>query len=888
MKPEAKQVASKSKPNSMINAMVPNVTVPTATTVMARKVEKIEKASTHELLGSLQKRKNAESSSSSEQNTTETESTDKKMKMNETLRDLEKLSYEDLFLLYKAQSGNEKCPYEENEKGRADLAKYIWKLSNKMEMDSSDDEAEDHRLNQQLKLKAMKENKNLEQFSEQENKKRKTSNTEQNTDLISEVNNNNNKWDCEKCGMKFEKNGPGRASHCRSCIGNSTETKEKEKGTKSGAERRKIALVPPMTISVPATVTIPVIPKMTPQPLKIQQKEEPKPVSLEAPPKYAAAAALTQQEQELVVIQNQPVSAAPIEQNSALQLFQMQLLQQQQQAQNKVKHLQEFKFETPADFSAPEDATSTLVVKLRYINNVTEREMSIIYRQFDGFKKVKVTLIPMAPVYKQSIHVYFRDERCAAFAKQNTHSYCLDSTDLDSDLNVRYFRERESSRDVKFDIICPLCNTSFSKDINKSNIENNWKQHLRTQEHRRLLAAENIVGPEYLSYREPWYCSCCSSPSTSGRILWFSHATGRSHNLMVHNIQQESVVKKSNTVDDPRLRPVKFEGVKVEEVGVAESPKLPFSPSEGGIHEEYKETPTMEQKVETQLSVDENGLYNFGEHVEGCAEYIKENVQKYQEWVDLAGPEVTIKILDNKDEIWFYGPELAANKSWSVIQKDEYIVKKKREKEIERKREHEVSLESSRIPTIDRLEDLRTDAVKFGIKPFNRERCHKLEVFDQRNGNEVGKIEIFRIVDSIVDSWKSGNAQPHSVFEVLMENETFHQIKDVLMKKYKVVFSVTSKEETQVMYYGKPDDVAEAYYLVEEFIYLEKRRGRVRNIIKNSEKSNPIPPMKKSPSPRPKRNRCPHFLNGKCTWYMSPKNHYKGTNKENPCRFCGS
>ena len=193
MKPEAKQVASKSKPNSMINAMVPNVTVPTATTVMARKVEKIEKASTHELLGSLQKRKNAESSSSSEQNTTETESTDKKMKMNETLRDLEKLSYEDLFLLYKAQSGNEKCPYEENEKGRADLAKYIWKLSNKMEMDSSDDEAEDHRLNQQLKLKAMKENKNLEQFSEQENKKRKTSNTEQNTDLISEVNNNNNK-----------------------------------------------------------------------------------------------------------------------------------------------------------------------------------------------------------------------------------------------------------------------------------------------------------------------------------------------------------------------------------------------------------------------------------------------------------------------------------------------------------------------------------------------------------------------------------------------------------------------------------------------------------------------------------------------------------------------
>lgn len=89
---------------------------------------------------------------------------------------------------------------------------------------------------------------------------------------------------------------------------------------------------------------------------------------------------------------------------------QTQQTQQTQQKADENKHLDDFRIEMPFGFVAPERAEPCLLIKTS-ARNVTERELTNLFRFFDGFQHVTVrddTSFFGAGGEKKVIHVQFR------------------------------------------------------------------------------------------------------------------------------------------------------------------------------------------------------------------------------------------------------------------------------------------------------------------------------------------------------------------------------------------------------------------------------------------------------------------------------------------------
>jgi hypothetical protein len=121
---------------------------------------------------------------------------------------------------------------------------------------------------------------------------------------------------------------------------------------------------------------------------------------------------------------------------------QTQQTQQTQQKADENKHLDDFRIEMPFGFVAPERAEPCLLIKTS-ARNVTERELTNLFRFFEGFQHVTVrddTSFFGAGGEKKVIHVQFREKENAAYAKSKTDKFILDSKDpINSVLNIGYF-----------------------------------------------------------------------------------------------------------------------------------------------------------------------------------------------------------------------------------------------------------------------------------------------------------------------------------------------------------------------------------------------------------------------------------------------------------------
>ena len=597
---------------------------------------------------------------------------------------------------------------------------------------------------------------------------------------------------------------------------------------------------------------------------------------------------------------------------------QTQQTQQTLQKADENKHLDDFRIELPFGFVAPERAEPCLLIKTS-ARNVTERELTNLFRFFEGFQHVTVrddTSFFGAGGEKKVIYVQFREKENAAYAKSKTDKFILDSKDpINSVLNIGYFAgytppSSATARDAHKattthpsasadnplsaaaklaeppdGFYCDLCKVKFAgKHHNDAVIENCWNLHAKTNCHQQHLKSKKIEGAEYFrpkikrhpvtgSIRLIWSCDCCQVTTGYGNALWNGHAFGKKHAEAMREKSLSANATRSTHTQDPRLKPSENPD---DDLAKDRSPsKTPTA----------RNTPVSGQLGESESKSD---WLQFKEaRLKKITPYEKESTDFIDELPMDGGKKVNVEVsLDGCDASYF-DERMVGDLKRKIMEEDSgFVVKKFNERNViwlygnktstksawlrTRELRHiAAKLSERRVNTtgIWKLDGLRNLVSKGLIKEYKPEITAFIDDETKYKRDTDGKITIAEEVGNMLGMLKGS------------KYVTQRQTEEYLGQKLKVKYEIL--EIGEVKFTGYPEGVAKAWLLIREFCFLGAEEGRKREREARIERERRAEVVKNKPA-RNTRS-CPHYdpKTNKCGWANSFKNRGRTA-----CRYC--
>lgn len=596
---------------------------------------------------------------------------------------------------------------------------------------------------------------------------------------------------------------------------------------------------------------------------------------------------------------------------------QTQQTQQTQQKADENKHLDDFRIEMPFGFVAPERAEPCLLIKTS-ARNVTERELTNLFRFFEGFQHVTVRDdTSRAGGEKKIIHVQFREKENAAYAKSKTDKFILDSKDpINSVLNIGYFAgytppSSATARDAHMattthpsasadnplsvaaklaeppdGLYCDLCAVKFSrKHHNDVLIENNWNQHAKSNCHQQNVKSKEIEGAEYFRpkiKRHPvtgsiqliWSCDCCQvTTGLYGKSLWSGHAFGKKHAEAMREKSLSANATKSTHAQDPRLKPSENpDDDLAKDRSPSKTPTARNTPVSGQLGEsesksdwlQFKEarlkkiTPYEKESTDfiDELPMDGGKKVNVEVSLDGCdASYFDERmVGDLKRKIMEEDSGFVVKKFNERNVIWLYGNKTSTKSAWLRTRELRHIAAK---------------LSERRVNTtgIWKLDGLRNLVSKGLIKEYKPEITAFIDDETKYKRDTDGKITIAEEISSMLGMLKGS------------KYVTQRQTEEYLGQKLKVKYEILEIGEAK--FTGYPEGVAKAWLLIREFCFLGAEEGRKREREARIERERRAEVVKNKPA-RNTRS-CPHYnpRTNKCGWANSFKNRGRTA-----CRYC--
>ena len=618
--------------------------------------------------------------------------------------------------------------------------------------------------------------------------------------------------------------------------------KKKQKSTSTQIPKRSSKLldavmkkeIPPVKTNVNDR-SLPVIPKLTVSPTAMEPP----------PPRFVQQQKQTQQAQQI------------------------QQIQQTQQKADENKHLDDFRIEMPFGFVAPEGAETCLLIKTN-ARNVTEREVTNLFRFFQGFQHVTVrddTSFFGAGGEKQIIHVKFREKENAAYAKSKTDKFILDSKDpINSVLSIGYFsgytppssptaRDAHKaitthpsasadnplpiaakSADLSDGVYCDLCEVMFSENLRTdAEIKNCWKQHVKSDLHRQNLKSKKIEGAEYFRFyieRHPvtdyiylrWICDCCHVTISRGKALWSTpsgHAFGKKHAEAMREKKSSANATRSTHLQDPRL---KLSENSIDDLAKDESPS---------------KTPTARNTllVSGQLGEGESKS-DWLQFKESRSKKITPYEKESTDFIDLlpmdGEKKVNVEVSLEGCDASYFDERMVDDLKRKIMEEDSgFVVKKFNERNViwlygnktstksawlrTRELRHiaaKLSEQRVRCTGIRKLDGLRNLASKGLIKEYKPEITSFMDDETQYKRDTEGKITIAEEIGNMLGMLKGSN------------HVTQRQTEEYLGQKLKVKYEIL--ENGEVQFTGYPEGVAKAWLLIREFCFLGAEEGKKR------------------------------------------------------------
>ena len=598
---------------------------------------------------------------------------------------------------------------------------------------------------------------------------------------------------------------------------------------------------------------------------------------------------------------------------------QTQQTQQTQQKADENKHLDDFRIEMPFGFVAPERAEPCLLIKTS-ARNVTERELTNLFRFFEGFQHVTVrddTSFFGAGGEKKVIHVQFREKENAAYAKSKTDKFILDSKDpINSVLNIGYFAgytppSSATARDAHMatttypsasadnpfsaaaklaeppdGLYCDLCGVKFAGKHHKDAvIENCWNQHAKTNCHQQNLKSKKIEGAEYFrpkikhhpvtgSIQLIWSCDCCQvTTGLYGKSLWNGHAFGKKHAEAMREKSLSANATRSTHTQDPRLKPSENpDDDLAKDTSPSKTPTARNTPVSGQLGESESKSDWLQFK-EARLKK--------------ITPYEKESTDFIDELPMDGGKKVNVEVsLDGCDASYF-DERMVGDLKRKIMEEDSgFVVKKFNERNViwlygnktstksawlrTRELRHiAAKLSERRVNTtgIWKLDGLRNLVSKGLIKEYKPEITAFIDDETKYKRDTDGKITIAEEVGNMLGMLKGS------------KYVTQRQTEEYLGQKLKVKYEIL--EIGEVKFTGYPEGVAKAWLLIREFCFLGAEEGRKREREARIERERRAEVVKNKPA-RNTRS-CPHYdpKTNKCGWANSFKNRGRTA-----CRYC--
>ena len=617
----------------------------------------------------------------------------------------------------------------------------------------------------------------------------------------------------------------------------------------------------------------------------------------------------------LPVIPKLTVSPTAMEPPPPRFVQQQKQTQQTQRKADENKHLDDFRIEMPSGFVAPEGAETCLLIKTN-ARNVTEREVTNLFRFFQGFQHVTVrddTSFFGAGGEKQIIHVQFREKENAAYAKSKTDKFILDSKDpINSVLNIGYFsgytppssataRDAHKaitthpsasadnplpiaakSADLSDGVYCDLCEVTFSGNVRTDAvIKNCWKQHVKSDCHQQNLKSKKIEGAEYFRFyivRHPvtdyihlrWICDCCHVIVPHGKALWGTssgHAFGKKHAEAMREKKSSANATRSTHLQDPRM---KSSENSIDDLAKDKSPS---------------KTPTARNTLVSGQLEEGESKSDWLQFKEARSKKITPYEKESTDFIDLlpmdGEKKVNVEVSLEGCDASYFDERMVDDLKRKIMEEDSgFVVKKFNERNVIWLYGNKTSTKSAWLRTrelrhiaaklseqrvnstgIWKLDGLRNLVSKGLIKEYKPEITSFMDDETQYKRDTEGKITIAEEIGDMLGMLKGS------------KYITQRQTEEYLGQKLKVKYEIL--ENGEVKFTGYPEGVAKAWLLIREFCFLGAEEGKKREREARKEV------VKSKPARIPKS--CPHYdpRTKKCGWANSVKNRGRTA-----CRYC--